>query len=73
MIRERVISGIRNAKINGKSLGRPKRIFRRDEAIAMRASGKSWREIARHLKVPMSTVIDACKKSAPPTKPSTNS
>jgi putative DNA-invertase from lambdoid prophage Rac len=72
MIRERVISGIRNAKINGKSWGRPKRIFRRDEAIAMRASGKSWREIARHLKVPMSTVIDACKKSVPPTKPSTN-
>jgi DNA invertase Pin-like site-specific DNA recombinase len=47
MIRERVISGIRNAKISGKSWGRPKRVFRRDEAITMRANGKSWREIAR--------------------------
>ena len=62
MIRERVISGIRNAKINGKSIGRPRRVFRRDVALAMRAAGKSWREIARHLNVPMSTVIDACKK-----------
>ena len=59
MIRERVISGIRNAKINGKSLGRPKRVFRRDEAISMRASGMSWRQIARQLNVPMATVMDA--------------
>ena len=62
MIRERVISGIRNAKINGKSIGRPRRVFRRDVALAMRAAGKSWRDIARHLNVPMSTVIDACKQ-----------
>jgi putative DNA-invertase from lambdoid prophage Rac len=62
MIRERVICGIRNAKINGKSIGRPRRVFRRDVALTMRAAGKSWREIARHLNVPMSTVIDACKK-----------
>jgi putative DNA-invertase from lambdoid prophage Rac len=63
MIRERVISGIRNAKISGKSWGRPKRVFRRDEAVSMRANGKSWREIARLLGVPMSTVMDACKTS----------
>src|SRR5271155_4032153 len=30
MIRERVVSGIRTAKGNGKTLGRPRRIFRRD-------------------------------------------
>jgi DNA invertase Pin-like site-specific DNA recombinase len=64
-IRERVICGIRTAKINGKSLGRPKRVFRRDEAVAMRAHGKSWREIARLLGVPMSTVIDACNNRPP--------
>jgi putative DNA-invertase from lambdoid prophage Rac len=65
MIRERVVSGIHNAKINGKSLGRPKRVFRRDEALAMRATGMTWREIAQHLNVPRSTVIDACKTGAP--------
>jgi DNA invertase Pin-like site-specific DNA recombinase len=63
MIRERVVSGIRNAKISGKSWGRPKRVFRRDEAVAMRANGKSWREIARFLGIPVSTVMDACKAS----------
>ena len=65
MIRERVISGIRNAKINGKSLGRPKRVFRRDEAISLRASGMSWRQIARQLNVPMATVMDACNSANP--------
>jgi putative DNA-invertase from lambdoid prophage Rac len=63
MIRERVISGIRNAKINGKSLGRPKRVFRRDEAISMRASGMSWRQIARQLNIPMASVMDACNSA----------
>jgi len=61
LIRERVVSGIRTAKINGKSIGRPKRLFRRDQAVEMRAKGMSWRKIAASLQVPMSTVIDACK------------
>jgi putative DNA-invertase from lambdoid prophage Rac len=47
MIRERVVSGIRNAKIKGKSWGRPRRIFRRDEAMRLRADGRSWREISQ--------------------------
>jgi len=68
LIRERVISGIRAARINGKSLGRPKRLFRRDQAMEMRANGMSWRKIAATLEVPMSTVIDACQnKSTRPT------
>ena len=33
LIRERVTSGIRVAKANGKQLGRPKRVFRRDLAL----------------------------------------
>lgn len=60
MIRERVSSGIRNAKAKGKALGRPKRVFRRDEALRMRAEGMSWRKISDILGVPFSTVIDAC-------------
>lgn len=62
MIRERVISGIRTARINGKSIGRPRKVFRRDQALELRAKGLSWRKIAAELQVPMSTVIDACKE-----------
>jgi DNA invertase Pin-like site-specific DNA recombinase len=43
---------------SGKDLapGRPKKVFRRDEASRLRAEGTSWREIARLLDVPQSTV-----------------
>jgi len=61
MIRERVVCGLRNAKEQGTKLGRPRRVFRRDVAVALRAAGKSWRAIARELGVPMSTVIDSCR------------
>ena len=61
IIRERVRAGVRNAKAKGMRLGRPQRVFRRDEAQRLRAQGTSWREIARTLHVPMSTVIDACR------------
>jgi putative DNA-invertase from lambdoid prophage Rac len=69
MICERVTSGIRAAKANGKQLGRPKRVFRRDVAISMRSSGMSWRKIAAALSVPMATVIDACKEPQPVRRP----
>jgi len=64
MIRERVISGLRGAKAKGKSLGRPRRVFRRDEAVRLRAEGMSWRKIAEMPEVPMSTVIDSFRQSA---------
>ena len=61
LIRERVTAGVRVAKARGKQVGRPKRIFRRDEAVRLRAEGKSWRTIAHLLDVPVATLIDACK------------
>lgn len=67
LIRERVVAGSRAARIKGKSLGRPRRVFQRDEAAALRAKGMSWRKIAAQLGVPMSTIIDACKDSRPGT------
>ena len=61
IIRERVQAGVRAAKARGTRLGRPQRVFRRDDAIRLRGEGKSWRAIARALDLPMSTVIDACR------------
>jgi DNA invertase Pin-like site-specific DNA recombinase len=56
LIRERTASGLRRAKANGKVLGRPSRIFRRDEVARLRAEGQSWRVIAKALGVPVSTL-----------------
>ena len=62
LIRERVTAGIRTARGKGVPIGRPKRVFRRDEARRLRAAGLSWRKIADTLDVPMATVIAACKE-----------
>jgi putative DNA-invertase from lambdoid prophage Rac len=61
IIRERVCAGVRAAKAKGTRLGRPRRVFRRDEAVRLRAQGMSWRKVAQALNLPMSTVIDACR------------
>jgi putative DNA-invertase from lambdoid prophage Rac len=63
MIRERVRAGLRAAKAKGKVLGRPTRVFRRDEALRLRSQGLSWRKIAQVLDLPMSTVFNACSKN----------
>jgi len=60
MIRERVACGLKTARAKGKRLGRPKRVFRRDEALRLRSEGQSWRAIAKELGLPTSTIVDAC-------------
>ncbi len=73
MIRERTLVGIRAARANGKHVGRPKRVFRRDEVVRMRDEERlSWRAIASKLAIPVMTAVDAYKAvrtktvSAPP-------
>lgn len=66
IIVERVKSGVAAAKARGKHCGRPLKIFRRDEAIAMRAAGKSWREIAKAVGVDQRTVRRLLAASPPP-------
>jgi DNA invertase Pin-like site-specific DNA recombinase len=61
IIRERVVAGVKAARANGKQLGRPKRVFRRDEAVRLRAEGMSWRKIAARLKIPVTTVVEGCR------------
>jgi DNA invertase Pin-like site-specific DNA recombinase len=61
LIVERVRAGVAEAQRQGKHCGRPKRIFRRDEALRMKAAGKSVRAIAAALGVPATTVADAMR------------
>jgi len=56
LIRERVCAGVRNAKQNGKQLGRKRVVFNRDRARAMRKSGATLREIASALEIGRGTV-----------------
>jgi DNA invertase Pin-like site-specific DNA recombinase len=50
-IRERVRSGLRNARAKGKRLGRPRVGVDADRIAALRAQGRSWRAVARELRV----------------------
>jgi len=61
LIRERVVAGVRVARANGKRLGRPKRVFRRDEPRRLRDEGWSWRRIAAELGVPVTRVVEGCR------------
>lgn len=47
LIQERVRAGLRNAKLNGKTLGRPRRIVNSDEMTRLRDQGVSFRDIAK--------------------------
>ena len=62
LIRERTIAGLRVAKANGKQVGRPKRVFRRDELVRLREEGQSWRTIASRLGIPVMTAVDAYRE-----------
>ena len=60
MIRERTLAGIRAARAKGKRIGRPRRIFRRDEVVRLRdEDGLSWRAIGAALGIPVTTVLNA--------------
>jgi len=56
LISERVRSGLGHARRNGKVLGRPRKVFRRDLAGQMRAKGVSYEKIAAKFDVSPRTV-----------------
>lgn len=56
LIRERVTAGIRNARANGKILGRPKRTVDCEEILKLKAAGHSLRRIAATLGIGYGTV-----------------
>lgn len=63
-ISERTKAGLATARRNGKTLGRPHRVFRRDEVVRLHdEEGWSWRRIAAHLRVPLSTIRGSYERS----------
>ncbi len=56
LIAERVRAGLRNARAKGKTLGRPKVDVDMTQIESLRASGHSWRTIARTLGLSVGTV-----------------
>lgn len=56
LIRERVSAGLRNARANGKQLGRPRRVVDGDEVLRLRSEGASVRQISRTLGIGYGTV-----------------
>ena len=61
LIRERVSAGIRNARANGKKLGRPHVETNLEEILQLRAEGHSFRTIAAKLGIGDGTVRDRLK------------
>jgi len=55
IIAERVKAGLRRARENGKRLGRPRVAADADKIAALRAQGRSWREIAEELGISKGT------------------
>jgi DNA invertase Pin-like site-specific DNA recombinase len=53
---QRVTAGIRNARANGKKLGRPKSVVDREQILELKAQGQSLRQIAANLGVGYGTV-----------------
>ena len=76
VIRERVVAGLEYARIrgtkSGKAIGRPRAIFRRDQAQELRSQGVSWREIARRLGISATTARRACEDPKPCEEPCQN-
>jgi len=77
VLRDRVRAGLAYARTNGtrsgKEIGRPRRIFRRDEVRQLRDEGKlSWNQIAELLGVGRGTVERAYRASLRPAQPSQN-
>lgn len=70
MIRERTLSGIKAAQDAGKIVGRPKRIFRRDEVVRLRdQESLSWRAIGKQLGIPAMTALDSYRNGCTETVP----
>jgi len=73
MIRERTLSGIKAAQAAGKIIGRPRRVFRRDEVVRLRdQESLSWRAIGKKLSIAAMTALDSYRSGRTETVPAGN-
>ena len=63
LIVERVRAGLRNARAKGKTLGRPRKIVDATKIAALRAQGRSWRDIAREVGTSARRAVLGCDKN----------
>jgi DNA invertase Pin-like site-specific DNA recombinase len=63
LIRDRVKSGLANARAKGKRLGRPRKIVDAARIARLRAQGVSWRKIARQMECSARTARRAGQKA----------
>jgi DNA invertase Pin-like site-specific DNA recombinase len=61
-IRERVRSGLRNARAKGKRLGRPSKVVDATTVALLRGQGVTWRSIATQLGVGIATAYRAAQQ-----------
>jgi len=59
LIRERVMAGMAHARKQGKQIGRPQKVFDRDELVRLRRQGQSIEKIARQMRLGAGTVVRA--------------
>ncbi|MBI4199469.1 MAG: hypothetical protein HY535_03235 [Chloroflexi bacterium] len=55
-MRQSRAGGLRRAKASGKHIGRPRTVLNRLRIEQLRGEGLSWREVARRMELPVSTV-----------------
>jgi len=65
LIHERVSAGMRAAKTHGtksgNAIGRPRRVFDREEVVRLRAAGLSIEGVAREMRIGVGTVVRVLK------------
>jgi len=64
LIIERVKAGLRNAKANGKRLGRPKRVVDSRRIAALRAQGAGWKRIATEMGIGVGTLYRIAREGS---------
>lgn len=61
IIRERVKAGVARARSRGKRLGRPRKVFHRDQLEKLRAEGLSFRQIGKRLGISPALALRLCR------------
>ena len=61
LIRDRIGSGLAAARARGKYLGRPKKMVDATRIAALRATGRSWRDVAAEMSLGVGTVYRAAQ------------